>query len=231
MKVVALSGRAGAGKDFIANELVEKHGFVRMAFADTLKQMMALMLGVSIEDVNRLKVGEIDTELRSRLPASIRYLPSREIAHRTRVFLQVLGTDNGRKVFADDVWVWRLDAAIHKRRQRVDAGLDTATKGIVITDARFPNEFEMLTRIGATTVWVDAPAPYRRLQPTTWVPDWIARRWPDLVYRVTKNPAYHPSETALLRLAENGAFDVYLWNNRTDTAAELVATIFDTEEE
>lgn len=39
MKLVALSGWKGSGKDTLANYLVERHGFKRLAFADELKDM------------------------------------------------------------------------------------------------------------------------------------------------------------------------------------------------
>jgi hypothetical protein len=41
MKVIALSGWKQSGKDTLANYLIENHGFIRYAFADTLKNMVA----------------------------------------------------------------------------------------------------------------------------------------------------------------------------------------------
>ena len=40
IKVIGLVGRAGAGKTTVANYIVERHGFVRTAFGDPLKQML-----------------------------------------------------------------------------------------------------------------------------------------------------------------------------------------------
>jgi hypothetical protein len=46
--VVALSGWKRSGKDMVANHLIEKHGFKRLAFADTLKEMTAEQYGVPL---------------------------------------------------------------------------------------------------------------------------------------------------------------------------------------
>jgi hypothetical protein len=46
MKVLAISGWKGSGKDTIAAYLIEKYGFVRTAFADPLKDMTAAEYGV-----------------------------------------------------------------------------------------------------------------------------------------------------------------------------------------
>lgn len=37
--IIGLSGLAGSGKDFVANLLVEKHGFAKIALADSLKRI------------------------------------------------------------------------------------------------------------------------------------------------------------------------------------------------
>ena len=41
MKVIAISGWKRSGKDTAANELINKHGYTRVAFADLLKDMVA----------------------------------------------------------------------------------------------------------------------------------------------------------------------------------------------
>ena len=41
MKILAFSGWKGSGKDEAANFLVEKHNFIRVGFADILKDMVS----------------------------------------------------------------------------------------------------------------------------------------------------------------------------------------------
>lgn len=48
MLIVLLRGYSGAGKDTVGSMLVSKHGFRRFAFADGLKQMIALEYGCSL---------------------------------------------------------------------------------------------------------------------------------------------------------------------------------------
>lgn len=46
MKIVAISGWKGSGKDTVANFLVRTYGFKRLSFADELKDMMASQYGI-----------------------------------------------------------------------------------------------------------------------------------------------------------------------------------------
>lgn len=46
MRIVALSGWKGSGKDMLAGHLMEKHGFKRLAFADPLKDMASQEYGI-----------------------------------------------------------------------------------------------------------------------------------------------------------------------------------------
>lgn len=46
MKIVALSGWKGSGKDTLANYLVDRYGFKRLAFADPLKDMVSEEYGI-----------------------------------------------------------------------------------------------------------------------------------------------------------------------------------------
>jgi hypothetical protein len=49
MKVLAISGWKGSGKDTLANYLIEDHGFKRIAFADPLKDAVAKEFGIPRE--------------------------------------------------------------------------------------------------------------------------------------------------------------------------------------
>jgi len=50
MKIIGISGKAGAGKDTVAEVLVE-HGFVAVAFADEMKRICAELFGFSREQL------------------------------------------------------------------------------------------------------------------------------------------------------------------------------------
>lgn len=49
MTVIALSGWKGSGKDTVADYLVREHGFIRVSFADALKEMVAQQYDVPLE--------------------------------------------------------------------------------------------------------------------------------------------------------------------------------------
>lgn len=56
MKIFAVSGWAGSGKDTVAEYLIKTHGFRRVAFADILKDMVAEQYGIdrsSLDDRDR----------------------------------------------------------------------------------------------------------------------------------------------------------------------------------
>lgn len=46
--VIALSGWKGSGKDCAAEYLIKKHGFIRVAFADVLKELVAIQYDIPL---------------------------------------------------------------------------------------------------------------------------------------------------------------------------------------
>lgn len=66
-----------------------------------------------------------------------------------REFLQLLGTEVGRKLIGEDVWV---DMAARHAQERMDGGED-----VIITGIRYPNEVSMIRRLGGALWWVERP--------------------------------------------------------------------------
>ena len=139
MEIIALSGFARSGKDEAAKVLVEQFGFKQVAFADKLRDVLyALnpMCGresdysdnpvIYVQDV-------IDT---------YGWDGYKDTAHgdEIRRLLQRLGTEAGRQTLWDTIWI---DAAF--ANQPEDAK-------IVVSDARFINEFEAVKARGGQ-VW------------------------------------------------------------------------------
>jgi hypothetical protein len=126
--IIGLSGYARSGKDTVAELLVLNYGFKRMAFADGIRDAL-LALNPILHDGHRLN--EIVT------------MYGWEVAKakdEVRRLLQVMGTEVGRKLINEDVWVWLLFNKI---------GTD---ERIVIPDVRFPNEARMIESQGGE-VW------------------------------------------------------------------------------
>ncbi len=122
--IIGICGAAGAGKDTVAARLEAAHGFWSLAFADPIYQMVSAMTG--------LPVGA----LRDRT-AKEALLP---IGKSPRELLQSLGTEWGRNMVSEDIWI-RI--ALERASRRLRA---------VISDVRFDNEAEAILAAGGS-VW------------------------------------------------------------------------------
>lgn len=123
--IVGLGHQARVGKDTAGQILTQYYGFTRMAFADILKSF-AYALDPIIVAPRRLS-HIVDTEGWER---------GKEYPE-VRRFLQVLGTEGGREHLGENVWV---DPVM--RQVQSQPGL------YVITDVRFPNEFDAISEAG-----------------------------------------------------------------------------------
>lgn len=144
MKIIGLTGKAGSGKDTVAQIALEwcaAHGISaeRVAFADPLKLSAARALGMvktatqeqAVQFCNELKSGgRIKIELPTE-PLD----PIREYEITGREYLQWYGTEAHRDVFDREFWVnatfGPLDARFRELR---------APDVVFVTDCRFENE-------------------------------------------------------------------------------------------
>ena len=126
--IIGLSGYARSGKDTVAELLVLNYGFKRLAFADGIREAL-LALNPILFDGTRLNelVGMYGWEIAKG-------------KDEVRRLLQVMGTEVGRKLINEDVWVWLLFNKINTDER------------IVIPDVRFPNEARMIEQQGGE-VW------------------------------------------------------------------------------
>lgn len=139
--IVGLVGYAGAGKDEAARALVEQ-GFTKVAFADPLREML-LALNPIIDARTSFTGGTNLIRYRDYLDAC-GYEQAK--AHpEVRRLLQRLGTEAGRQILGEDVWVnaWK------ERTTLVDR--------VVTTDVRFDNEVTAVRQLGGIIIRVDRP--------------------------------------------------------------------------
>lgn len=135
--IIGISGKRGTGKDSLADELVNKHNFMRIGFADPMKRFLALEFEFSNLQLNG--------------PSEMREMIDPRFGRSAREMLQTLGTEWGRKLVHPDIWV---RTAI-RRAEVIMSVAHTHTRpvvGVVISDVRFPNEFYALREAGATLV-------------------------------------------------------------------------------
>lgn len=138
--LVGLMGYARSGKNTVANVLVRKYGFTEMAFADALREMA---LGINpIVDFLPSGVYRYQNAI-----SDYGYDEAKSQFPEVREFLQRLGTEGVRDVLGPDTWVDLVE-----RRWHADGQPD-----LVITDVRFPNEYEMVRRNGGVLARVKRP--------------------------------------------------------------------------
>lgn len=148
MKIVWLSGYAGAGKDTIAAILCKKHDYYRVAFADILKDMVSLKYVFPRELCDTGK----DTSIRGG--QTVRELL---IADSARAKTENIN------VFAEH--------ALHKI-------IASGKQRIVISDWRFPHEFtyikENLPEANHVTIRITRPGLQSLLDPSEHaLDDWV----------------------------------------------------------
>jgi hypothetical protein len=126
--IIGLSGYGRSGKDEAAKGLTEQHGFTRLAFADVLREFLYRLNPVVKPTYLRAFPPLV---LDARVQAVIdRYgwdgYKETPYGPEIRELLQRLGTEGGRELISDTIWI--------------DATLKDAPEKVVITDVRFPNE-------------------------------------------------------------------------------------------
>ena len=134
MNLIALTGLPRSGKDTLAGYL-QGHYFVRLAFADPIKDAAAILLRRERWEMN----GEQGFDRDAVLP---------EWGFTTRDFLQRFGTEGMRNNFGQDFWLKHM-------RNRIGKG--NYKGNYVITDCRFENEAELVRELGGIIVEVIRP--------------------------------------------------------------------------
>ncbi|TDP92377.1 hypothetical protein EDF62_1584 [Leucobacter luti] len=96
----------------------------------------------------RLRIERFKHVRLSHLVMAVGETAAKEVPE-VRQFLQRLGTDVGRDMIDQDVWVRAAGRKIEQLRAQ--------GKNVVITGIRYPNELAMVQRLGGTTFWVERP--------------------------------------------------------------------------
>ena len=137
--VVGLSGYAHAGKDTVATMLVERLGFASGSFAAALKRMLVALDPIVLDG---RRMSEVDGATAATPDGPVLTETAKQIPE-VRRLLQRLGTEAGRRVLGEDIWVRTL--------------LERAPARLVVSDCRFPNEAGAIRSRGGIVIRVERP--------------------------------------------------------------------------
>ena len=140
-KILGITGLKGSGKDTIGDIICKNdESFVKMSFADTLKDITAILMGWD----RKLLQGDTIESREWREKADDYWSDVFGKMITPRIILQQLGTEVLRNHFLQSIWVDSLKKKIMN-----------SDKNIVITDVRFPNEIDMIKELGGTIYRVE----------------------------------------------------------------------------
>lgn len=123
LPVVGLTGNARAGKNHVGNLIRDKYGYLTWALAFPLKQRVySVRDDWSIEHV----VGQAGK------PPDL------------REFLQQEGTERGRDLIRQDIWIRATEAFLYL----ANTEWSNLVNGVVICDVRFPDEANYVRSLG-----------------------------------------------------------------------------------
>lgn len=122
--IIGVIGARTSGKTTFSRQLVLEHGYVRKPMAGPLKRMLREGLGLNVEHTD----------------GNLKQLPCPELCGKTPVkAMQTLGTEWGRNVIGEDVW-------LNAWKRTIQEGL------VVVDDVRFPNELDAVKALGGIIV-------------------------------------------------------------------------------
>lgn len=140
-RLIGLNGRARSGKDTAASHLVANYGYTRVGWADALRACAhAVNPIVGWDRMGPVRWAQLHNELGYEAAKD-----DPEYGPEFRRILLLMGTEAGRQILGENVWVNTL--------------LDKLApdKRYVIADTRFPNEAEAVTERGGVVIRIERP--------------------------------------------------------------------------
>ena len=184
--LIGIGGLKGHGKDAAADFLVEDHGYIKTFMSEPLTAALSLIgprgpwVRLDFDIAPDILAGDCIRYV--DLIERVGYTAAKE--HRdAREYLQGLGTEVGRNMIHEQVWVEMAEKKIQSAR--------TAGHPVVLTGVRYQNELELVRQLGGVTVWVERTSwPQKASHPLTEAIDAALEPQGDTT-------ATHSSETSL----------------------------------
>lgn len=186
-EIVGLCGFIGSGKG-TAGDILVAEGYKQLSFAGKLKDAVSVIFGWP----RHLLEGDTkeSRDFRETVDEFWSNKFGRDIT--PRHILQKFGTDACRNHLLDSIWIDSLELEI----QQYDK--------VVITDVRFPNEIEFISKLGGYTLQID-----REETRPDWYPLLVENK-EQLRVRSDIHPSEYEwfgNENILLTIENNGSVD------------------------
>lgn len=139
--LIGVAGRKTAGKDVVADALVEKLGWSKLGMSDNLHN--CLMVLNPIIGRRRFRI-----ERYRDLVERVGFVEAKKHPE-VRRLQQTLGTEVGRNMIDVNLWIDMTERSI--------CDLLCQERDVIVTGIRYRNELEMIERLGGTTLWVERP--------------------------------------------------------------------------
>lgn len=127
--IIGVVGYARSGKDTVAEYLTKNHEFTRRAFADPMREALVRLNP-------RINVGEMVGVYLQDAVNNLGWDVLKEYSEDARRLMQRMGTEVGRQMFGEDVWV-------NKAMQGIEP-----EDNVVFSDVRYGNEADAILRAG-----------------------------------------------------------------------------------
>lgn len=125
--LIGFTGKIKSGKTTVAKLLEKKHGFVIKPYAAPLKAALVQLTGLPMEYFT-------DQSLKEE---------ALDFGKSPRELMQLMGTEFVRNMVYEDFWIWRMEQELRQT---------SSDYNIVIDDCRFPNEVELVRKMGGLVI-------------------------------------------------------------------------------
>lgn len=132
-KLVGITGKAGAGKDALASELVMQFAYTKLSFAFYLKRMLS-----SLPFMEALNAD--DRVWKEKVHSFYKASP--------RMMMQTLGTEWARQMVNPEIWIKLAQYQIENKQMLLNK------KAFVFSDLRFENEAQWIRSAGGVLVHI-----------------------------------------------------------------------------
>lgn len=152
--LIGLGGFAFSGKDTVADHWESEYGWIKLYMSKPLETALLRVnpwvdVRASNWETQRDEIlGDSDWLRYADLHGLVGYDASKKCLD-VRNYLQKLGTEVGRNMFGENVWV---DYGFGEADKLRNDGLNVAITGI-----RFPNELDAVRQRGGLSIWVERP--------------------------------------------------------------------------